>query len=151
MKRNGAVKKAITCGRAVAKRYNKATFAGYEAVVKNPNALMFAFGTLLLVGGLVELSNAQIVIGIGGDYGAGVAAGGGGVGIGGNPTQACSRVLGYIEGGFGALVATGAGLGAIVAASLGGFKAAWALLVVSIGCFILRSYLTLFHAGCRAA
>ena len=112
---------------------------------------MFGFGTLLLIGGLAELSQAQIIIGIGGDYSAGVAAGGGGVGFGGNPTQACSRILGYIEGGFGALVATGAGLGAIIAAALGGFKAAWTLLVVSVGCFILRSYLTLFHAGCRAA
>ncbi len=139
MKRLSAVHKAITG------RYRKATFAAYEYAIRNPNSIMFAMGVVLLVGGLSQLAVAQ------GDYQAGVAAGGGGFGVGGNPTQACSRVLGYIEGGFGALVATGAGLGAIIAAALGGFKAAWCLLVVSVGCFILRSYLTLFHAGCRNA
>lgn len=145
MKYRVVKQKAVATGTALSRRYNEASLSACEYLLKNSNTLLGVFGVILLVGGLHELSVAQ------GDYGAGVTAAGGGFGVGGNPTQACSRVLGYIEGGFGALVATGAGLGAIVAAALGGFKAAWCLLVVSIGCFILRSYLTLFHAGCRAA
>ena len=136
------------------KKYQAVSLAIIHCAVKRQNTFMFALGTLLLVGGLVETNHAfACIAGIcigGGDFAAGVFAAGGGVSVGGNPTQACSRILGYIEGGFGALVATGAGLGAIIAAALGGFKAAWTLIVVSVGCFILRSYLTLFHGGCRA-
>lgn len=84
--------------------------------------------------------------------GGGVAAGGlaaaGGSLVSGNAVQACSRSLGYLQGGFGTLVASAAGIGAIVSAALGGFKAAWCLFVVSVGCFILRTYLTLFMTGC---
>lgn len=80
---------------------------------------------------------------------AGVRSAGGSDAVGGSPKQACSRLLGFIEGGFGALVATAAGIGVIIAAASGGFRAAWCLLVVSVGCFILRSYLTLFLPPCR--
>ena len=74
-----------------------------------------------------------------------VAAGGG---PHGDPSAACDRILGYIEGGFGSLVAAAAGLAAIIAAAVGGFKAAWALLVVGVGSFIVRSYITLFLSPC---
>lgn len=66
----------------------------------------------------------------------------------GTPAIACNILLAYMEGSFGALVAAAAGVGAIIAAAVGGFKAAWALLVVSIGSFILRSYLTLYNGAC---
>lgn len=59
----------------------------------------------------------------------------------------CQKALSYIEGGFGALVAAIAGIGAIVASAAGGFRMAWALLVVSIGAFILREYVGLLFAG----
>ncbi len=69
---------------------------------------------------------------------------------GGNtPLEACKQLLSYIEGGFASLVAAAAGLGAIIAAAVGGFKAAWGLLVVSVGAFILRSYIGVFLAACN--
>lgn len=61
---------------------------------------------------------------------------------------ACDRLLMLIEGPFGALLTTAAGIGAIVSSAMGNFRAAWTLLVVSIGAFILRSYITLFFASC---
>ena len=62
--------------------------------------------------------------------------------------QACQRLLGLIEGPFGALVTTAAGIGAVIASALGGFKIAWVLIVTAVGAFILRSYITLFFAAC---
>lgn len=50
----------------------------------------------------------------------------------------------FIEGAFGALVMTAAGIGAIVAASMGAYKAAVGILVVAIGAFILRAFVSLF-------
>lgn len=61
--------------------------------------------------------------------------------------QICGRAVSYIESGFGALLACVAGLGAIVAAAAGGFRMAWACLVVSVGSFILRNYISLFFSG----
>ncbi len=109
--------------------------------------LAIAFTSIIL--GLESFVYCQSAFGFGVDYLYGVQSAGGRLGIGGSSTQACSRLLGFIEGGFGALVATAAGIGVIIAAAAGGFRTAWCLLVVSVGCFILRSYLTLFHAGCR--
>lgn len=62
--------------------------------------------------------------------------------------DACNRLLALIEGPFGALVTTAAGIGAIIASALGGFKIAWVLVVTAVGAFILRSYITLFFAAC---
>ena len=63
--------------------------------------------------------------------------------------EVCKRSMSYIEGGFGALIAAVAGVGALIASAAGGFRTAWALLVVSIGAYIVRSYLTIwFGDGC---
>lgn len=117
-----------------------------ESALQRP-FLAIAFASLIL--GFESFIYCQSAFGFGLDYLSGVQSAGGRLGIGGSSTQACSRLLGFIEGGFGALVATAAGIGVIIAAAAGGFRTAWCLLVVSVGCFILRSYLTLFHAGCR--
>lgn len=61
---------------------------------------------------------------------------------------ACQKMLLLVEGAFGALVAAVAGVAAILAAALGGFKMAWSLVVVSIGAFILRSWILLFQGSC---
>ena len=61
---------------------------------------------------------------------------------------ACSKMLLLVEGAFGAMVAAVAGVAAILAAALGGFKMAWSLVVVSIGAFILRSWILLFQGSC---
>ena len=54
------------------------------------------------------------------------------------------NILRFIEGAFGALVMVGAGLGAIVAAAFGAYKAAISLLFVAVGAFILRAIVSLF-------
>ena len=59
----------------------------------------------------------------------------------------CEKTFGYLEGGFGALLAAIAGIGAIIASAAGGFRLAWALVVVSVGSFILREYITIFFTG----
>ncbi|MFN8391906.1 MAG: hypothetical protein U0136_16575 [Bdellovibrionota bacterium] len=59
----------------------------------------------------------------------------------------CGRTIGYIEGGFGALMSAIAGIGAIIASASGGFRMAWALVVVSIGAFILHEYVDIFFSG----
>ncbi len=102
-------------------------------VEQNSSMLMFAFGALVLTLGMHDLASAQA----GGD-----AAGAGRYGT------ACGRLLQLIEGPFGALITAAAGIGAIVAAALGGFKLAWVLVVTSVGAFILRGYITLFFAAC---
>lgn len=49
-----------------------------------------------------------------------------------------------IEGAFGALVMVVSGLGAIIAAAMGAYRAAVGMLVVAVGSFILRSLVSLF-------
>ena len=49
-----------------------------------------------------------------------------------------------MEGAFGALVMVVAGLGAIVAAAMGAYRAAVGMLVVAVGAFILRALVSLF-------
>ena len=96
------------------------------AVEAHGNSLLMILGVVLLYSGTTELAHAGS----------------------GSMTLACNKVLLLIEGAFGALVAAVAGVAAIVAAAMGGFKMAWALVVVSVGAFILRAYITLFFAGC---
>ncbi|MFN8391907.1 MAG: hypothetical protein U0136_16580 [Bdellovibrionota bacterium] len=115
-------------GKRAAQWYRSVCCRAVAAAERNSSTILFGVGALLLVGGLNELADAQV---------ASVQA-----------QAACSRLLAYMETGFGALVAAAAGVGAIVASAVGGFKAAWSLLVVSIGAFILRAYITLFNAGC---
>lgn len=107
--------------------YRKSCLDACEWGVKNPSAFCSVIAAALFFGGASE-----------------AFAGGNS----GTPLTACSQLLQYIEGGFASLVAAAAGLGAIVAAAVGGFKAAWALLVVSIGAFILRTYIGVFLAQC---
>lgn len=116
----------------IGQRYKQSCYWATEQAMKHSSLLLFTAGVILLGAGMSELALAED--GSGGNSG--------------TARLACSKLLQYIEGGFGALVASAAGIGAIVAAAVGGFKAAWCLLVVSIGAFILRAYITLFNAGC---
>ena len=93
---------------------------------KRANLLLAIGGAALLYSGLSQIAWAK---------------------TGGYP-EACDMIVSLIEGSFGAVVAAAAGLGAIIASAVGGFKAAWTLLVVSIGAFILRQYITLFSGNC---
>ena len=57
---------------------------------------------------------------------------------------AVGNLFKLIEGPFGALIMVISGLGAIVAAAMGAYKAAVGMLVVAVGAFILRSLVSLF-------
>lgn len=58
--------------------------------------------------------------------------------------NAVNAVLLYLEGSFGALVMAAAGIGAIMSASFGQYKAALSLMIVAVGAFILRSFMSTF-------
>lgn len=59
-------------------------------------------------------------------------------------TQSVNAVLTYLEGSFGALVMVASGIGAILSAAFGQYRAALGLMVVAIGAFILRSLMSTF-------
>mgnify|MGYP000963610699 CR=1 FL=1 len=111
--------------------YRQACAGVYESAFRHSNALLLLGGVGLLFAGLADPAIAQGNITGSGKY-----------------AEACNYLLGLIEGPFGALITAAAGVGAIVAAALGGFKMAWTLVVVAVGAFILRAYITLFFAGC---
>lgn len=58
--------------------------------------------------------------------------------------NAVGNILRLIEGSFGALIMVVAGIISIIAAALGQFRHALAMLVVAVGAFILRSLVSLF-------
>ncbi len=65
--------------------------------------------------------------------------------------NAVNAIMTYLEGSFGALVMAAAGIGAILSAAFGQYKAALSLMVVAVGAFILRSLISTFFndAGIR--
>lgn len=65
-------------------------------------------------------------------------------------SDVCNNLIELAAGGFGAMLTAIAGVGAIVASAMGGFKAAWACLVVSVGSFIIGAYIELFFGKCGA-
>ena len=121
--------------RGLVERYNEFCIRLTLEAEKHANLLLLVLGIGLIVSGSMELSLAQ-------------DAGGGEGGDTERYDQACNRLLGLLEGPFGALVTVAAGVGAVIASAVGGFKMAWTLVVVSVGAFILRSYVTLFFKAC---
>ena len=117
---------------------------GLNFLERNQTLLLFIFGTALIFQSTQETSLAQLA----------GAAGGGNGGAGGGITsgyrgikygEVCKRILDiHADGGYGSLLTAMAGVGAIFASAMGGFKAAWSLVVVAIGSFILDAYRTLF-------
>ena len=59
-------------------------------------------------------------------------------------SSSANAVLLYLEGSFGALVMVASGIGAILSAAFGQYRAALGLMVVAIGSFILRSLMSTF-------
>jgi type IV secretory pathway VirB2 component (pilin) len=112
--------------KVISRKYNESCLRAYF-ISDNQKALIFLLGLSMVVFGSPENAHAGS-----GTYG-----------------QACNKLLGLIEGAFGALVAAAAGVAAIIAAALGGFKMAWSLVVVAIGSFVLRSFISLFNGVCQ--
>ncbi|MCB0346012.1 MAG: hypothetical protein KDD66_12905 [Bdellovibrionales bacterium] len=106
----------------------------YQNTLQNPNVIMLLLGAALLCVGLSEASTAQLA-----------TAPGSGVEFGDDRIyEVVNRFFLLIEGNLGALVMIAAGLGAIIAAAFGAYRAAVGLLVVAVGAFILRSLVAIF-------
>jgi len=105
--------------------------------MEHSSKILGGLGVVLLSGGIVDLSLAQQG---GGPTGSFTEAAfddeliRGGVG----------NLFRLIEGAFGALIMVVAGLGAIIAAAMGAYRAALGMLVVALGAFILRALVSLF-------
>lgn len=95
--------------------------------------LLFTIGFVLLAGGLSGSIEAQMTTTYNDD----------------RVANAVNALLVYIEGSFGALVMVCAGLGAIMSAAFGQYRAALGLLVVAVGAFILRSVMATFFNDTR--
>ena len=110
------------------------TYAHFEGFCEHhATKLLLIMGVGLLAGGLTTLSQA------------------GGPNVFTVPSfndglirESVALLFALIEGAFGALIMVVAGLGAIVAAAMGAYRAAVGMLVVALGAFILRSLVSLF-------
>jgi hypothetical protein len=114
---------------ALCQKLGAARFAPTE---KQAQGALFVLGLTVLVFGLSDGISAQ-------------------AGISGTTkyndqriANAVNAVMTYLEGTFGALVMAAAGIGAILSAAFGQYKAALSLMVVAIGAFILRSLMSTF-------
>ena len=111
------------------------TYAHFESFCEHhATKLLLIMGVGLLAGGLTTLSHA-----------------GGAPNVFTVPSfndglirESVALLFALIEGAFGALIMVVAGLGAIVAAAMGAYRAAVGMLVVALGAFILRSLVSLF-------
>ncbi|MCB0346877.1 MAG: hypothetical protein KDD66_17295 [Bdellovibrionales bacterium] len=101
---------------------------------KHSDAALWLLGFALLATGLCADSFAQLATA----PGSGVAGGDDRI------YEVVNRIFLLIEGNLGALIMISAGLGAIIAAAFGAYRAAVGLLVVAVGAFILRSLVAIF-------
>lgn len=64
--------------------------------------------------------------------------------------SATSKLLCYVlPGKFGAMISAFAGIFALVGAAMGAYRAAWALVLVSVGCYIAKDFVSvLFDTTC---
>jgi hypothetical protein len=95
---------------------------------RQTQAMLFVLGVTLLAAGTADLSIAQAP----GDYNDERVA------------NSVNTIFTYLEGSFGALVMVVSGLGAIMSAAFGQYKSALGCLVVAVGAFILRSFMSTF-------
>lgn len=108
----------------------KASATQISISVETSRAFLFTFGVMVLVFAVSDTSFAQApVAGLAGEK---------------KLYTVIALILRFIEGPFGALIMVTAGLGAIVAAAMGSYKAALGLFVVGVGAFILRSLVAIF-------
>jgi hypothetical protein len=121
----------------------KSLVAGYKAasiktyssatafIYKHANTMLLAAGVILLTLGVEGVAVAQDTYSEAA-YNDGLVRG------------AVGNIFALIEGAFGALIMVVSGLAAIVAAAMGAYRAAVAMLVVAVGAFILRALVSLF-------
>ncbi len=112
-----------------AEGFNKLSRSFHSKLLVNANTLSVAAGLTLITVGLVDVASAQVDAPQWDQT---------------RVAQAAEFLLSMIEGALGALVMIVAGIGAIVAAAMGAYRAAVGMLVVAVGAFILRTLVTLF-------
>ena len=111
--------------------YGSAGVNAYALIERKANTLMLMFGAFMLVVGLEQMASAGTSL---------------------SQAQYDDQLVRYavgqlfclVEGAFGALIMVVSGLGAIVAAAMGAYRAAVGMLVVAVGAFILRALVSLF-------
>lgn len=64
---------------------------------------------------------------------------------------AVCQLFNLIEGAFGGLIMTVAGIGAVIAAAFGSYRVGYGLIVTGVGAFILRSLISLFFGVFRCS
>lgn len=126
--------------KAAAARYSAVCTSIYgkfsSVAVKHATTLCLLFGMVLLTGGLLQASHAAPTGSFSeAAYEDDLVRG------------AVANLFALIEGAFGALIMVVAGLGAIVAAAMGAYRAAVGMLVVAVGAFILRALVSLFFGA----
>lgn len=97
--------------------------------------MLYTVGVGLLTAGLVAQASAQQNYGVGSNISTIYS---------GRMRTALAVVFYYLEGPLGALVMVACGLGAIVSAAIGQYRAALGLMVVAVGAFILRNLTATF-------
>lgn len=108
----------------------KATLAATAPSEKQAQAVLFTAGILLLAGsGLTDAFAQQALAGEISD---------------GKIALAVTTIFKYLEGSFGALIMAASGIGAIMSAAFGQYKAALSCMVVAVGAFILRNLMYTF-------
>ncbi len=96
--------------------------------VRHSSLACFLFGFVLLNFGLISISSAAE----GGDI---------------FREYACKLYSDVLEHNFGAMITVVTGALAIIASIVGSFKGAWALLFVSVGCFIAKTLVQVLFPG----
>ena len=107
----------------------------------SPNFLLVLLGSSLLVLGLSDYNTSiaqSFASSVDESPGLGVAEGDERI------FEVSNRLFELIEGNFGSLIMIAAGLGAIISAAFGAYRAAVGMLVVAVGAFILRSLVVIF-------
>jgi hypothetical protein len=113
----------------------------YAKLYRHANLILFCLGIFIITYGISDFVNAQPSTN---------GVGGGGSGSGGSgeaskiiKEQLC-KILGLLQGTFGALILIVAGLAAVVTAAMGAYKLAMACVVIACGAFVIESFQILF-------
>ena len=115
----------------------RATFIALtNPTAKNVNAAL-AFGGMALLS-LMHTNASAVSVNV--DVGGGIA----------NDTrlaEGVGKILQLLEGSFGALIMTAAGIGSVIGAAFGAYRTAIGLLVVGLGAFTMRSFVNMWFRG----
>ena len=104
---------------------------------KQAQTILFVAGVLLLAGSGVTEVFAQ-------NLGGGIPSASSGDIVDNRIANAVSTIFAFLEGSFGALIMAASGIGAIMSAAFGQYKAALSCMVVAVGAFILRNLMNTF-------